>query len=185
MALLSLSSMWHLPVPERLFIYADAYRNSSATLCQKMIDDPATFTWPHGSVVLMLGAHAVELFLKGALLKRDPGLDVWNHGHNIETLKDEYRSHFPESVFEWDIPFASELNTEDFIAKLIEWYPELTPEQARQEAGRSFPSIVYRYPVARGGKEWEGVYGFEAPSFSKLLDQLGEDFERIKSHLAS
>ena len=89
-----------------------------------MIDDPATFTWPHGSVVLMLGAHAVELFLKGALLKRDPGLDVWNHGHNIETLKDEYRSHFPESVFEWDIPFASELNTEDFIAKLIEFYAD-------------------------------------------------------------
>jgi acetyl-CoA carboxylase carboxyltransferase component len=66
--------MWHLPVPEQVFVYAEAYRKSSATLCQKMTDDPATFAWPHGSVVLMLGAHAVILFLKSALLKRNLAL---------------------------------------------------------------------------------------------------------------
>lgn len=133
----------------------------------------------------MLAAHAVELFLKGALLKRNPGLDVWNHGHNIDTLQDEYRSNFKESVFEWEIPF-SQLTVDEWVAMKAGWKP-LTDEQIKEARARQkmpTPSILYRYPVDRGGKEWTGLYGFVTPSFLKLLDQLGKDFDRIKSHLA-
>ena len=43
------------------------------------------------------------------------------------------------------------------------------------------PSMLYRYPVAKGGKEWNGAFGFEPNLFVDVLDQLRRDFERIRA----
>lgn len=185
--LVTLSDMWHLPVPDQLFSYADAYKDSSATLAQKMWNDPKSFTWPHASVVLMLAAHSVELFLKGALLKRNPAFKVWDHGHNLDSLGAAYRSQFPEPIFEWDIPFASSVSLEEWVATMMRLNPTFSETELREEKSKykpTPPSILYRYPVDRSGNDWQGLYGFEPVGFINLLSQLGADFDRIKSHLA-
>jgi len=118
----------------------------------------------------LLAAHAVELFIKGAVLSRDPCALL--EGHLLEQLSDEYRKRFPEPSFEWDIPFKVE-------------YPGIA--EADIEALRKatpVPSILYRYPVSRGGKEWNGAFGFEAGTFLAVLERLEHDFKRIKSQFA-
>lgn len=182
--ILTQSEIWQLSVPERLFSYADAYRRASTVLCQKMKEDSVSFTWPNAAVVLMLAAHALELFLKGALLKKNPTLNVWSHRHNLDRLKEEYKANFQDPMFKWDIPFTCQLTPEEWIAGMMELNPGLTEEDLRGvKPIPPPPSIMYRYPVDQAGKEWRGLYGFEPHSFSILLSQLEFDFERIKSQI--
>ena len=186
--LLALSDMWELPVSDQLISYADAYRASSATLCQKMLDDPPRCTWPNAAVVLMLAAHAVELFLKGALYKRKPDFKAWDHGHNLDSLGAAYRSQFQDSRYDWEIPFTSQLSPEEWIAEMMKVAPQFTEEELRAHRGSSRippPSILHRYPVDRTGNDWKGLHGFEPGSFMLLLAQLERDFNRIKAHIDS
>lgn len=91
--MLTHSEIGNLTVPGQLFGYAYAYRTSSAVLCEKFeSDDAASSTWPNATVLLMLAAHAVELFLKGALLKRNvQEEEVWSFGHKINFARCEIR----------------------------------------------------------------------------------------------
>jgi hypothetical protein len=183
--LISYSDMRQLQVPEQLFSYADAYRSSAAVLCRQMKKDASSRTWPNGAVVLVLAAHAVELFLKGALIKRIPAKKVCAYQHNLDKLSEKYHSQFPESKFKWDIPFASRLTAAEWTKQVREFIPSLTgAEIKRLRDATPAPSILYRYPVDKRGWEWHGLYGFEPHSFLVLLDKVKKDFKRIKSHLA-
>lgn len=174
-----------LQVPEQLFAYADAYRSAAAALCKQMMSDATPCTWPNAAVVLMLTAHAVELFLKGAILKRSPSTDVWTRGHNIDDLSADYRVQLPEPLFKWDIPFTSGLTEAEWKAQMKAVHPSLTEaEIERLKAATPAPSIRYRYPAEKGGQEWRVIEGFEPHSFLPLLDQVANDFKRIKSQLA-
>lgn len=66
------SEIRHLSVPARFFAYANAYRSAAVALYQQMATDRESCSWPNASVVLMLAAHAVELFLKGGHLRSRP-----------------------------------------------------------------------------------------------------------------
>ena len=103
--MITASEIQHLSVPERFFEYAHAYRNAANALCVEMTTGGNSCTWPNGAVVLLLAAHATELFIKGAILFRKPGMDMEHH--RIDELSDEYKKHYPESSFEWDIPFKT------------------------------------------------------------------------------
>jgi len=163
------SEILHLAVPQRFFEYAHAYRNAAYALCAKMTSEDVSNTWPNATVVLLLAAHATELFIKGAILCRAPAATMEHH--RIDDLSAEYRKLYPEPFFEWDIPFRTEYLG---IAETeIEALKKTTP----------VPSILYRYPVAKGCKEWNGVFGFEPHSFLKLLDQVKHDFDRIKTQI--
>lgn len=164
------SEILHLGVPQRFFEYAHAYQNAATALCIKMTKENASCTWPNAAVVLLLAAHATELFIKGAVLCRDPNATVEHH--RINDLSAEYKKHYPEPSFEWDIPFKAE-------------YPDITETEIKAlEKATPVPSILYRYPVAKGGKEWSGAYGFEPHSFLQILEQVKHDFERIKLQIA-
>lgn len=164
----------HLSVPDRLFAYADAYATAAKALCTQMISESGRAIWANGAVVLMLSAHSVELFLKGAVLKRRPNEDVWCRGHDLQKLHDDYLSVFPEPDFQWDIPFKVNFPDElpaDKIAELMAKTPK--------------PSVLYRYPVGLGGKDWHGHYGFEPNSFLCLLALVQDDYARIRRLLAA
>ena len=164
------SEISHLTVPQRFFEYAHAYRNAASALCFKMTSEDAACTWPNAAVVLLLAAHATELFIKGAILCRAPTAIIEHH--RIDELRAEYRKHFPEQSFEWEIPFKTE-------------YPDIAEaELDALKKNTPIPSILYRYPVARGGNEWNGAFGFEPHSFLALLEQVSRDFERIKAQIA-
>ena len=164
------SEIIHLSLPQRFFEYAQAYRNAASVLCLTMTLEDASCTWPNATVVMLLAAHATELFLKGAVLARNPAAMIEHH--HIDDLSVEYRKRFPETSFEWDIPFKT--NWSDMAEDEIEALKKKVP----------IPSILYRYPVAKGGKEWSGAFGFEPNSFAEVLEQLKHDFERIKAQIA-
>ncbi len=167
----------HLPVPAKLFAYADAYLAAAITFSQKMTLDAGLCTWPNGAVALMLAAHSVELFLKGAILQKNPSANVWARGHNIESLASDFRAEFAQIPIEWDIPFGGtdmHLGT-DFP----DWLPDSEIETIKSQTPH--PSIRYRYPVDKGGTERRGAEGFEPHSFLSLLLGLKTDFDRIQS----
>ena len=163
------ADLLELTVPEKLFAYADAYLAASRSLCENMEPKGESSTWPNAAVVLMLAAHSVELFLKGAILSRDPRADVWCRKHYLDKLAADYRFHFTEPELEWDIPFQAE-----FPEGLAEAEIEALKKQSPP------PSILYRYPVSLGGSEWRGIYGFEPVSFLVVLADVQNAFERSK-----
>jgi len=161
-----------LSVPDRLFAYADAYLEAASATCASMAKDPALEKWANAAVILMITAHAVELFIKGAILARSPTANVWQHGHDLDDLASDYRSHFPEPSFSWDIPFQTDFPTGLSSEEMKAIKKEMPP-----------PSILYRYPVQKGGDDWQGLFGFEAESFLLLLSDISRDFHRIKTQL--
>ena len=179
--MLTLADINHLEVPDQLFSYAEAYRFASALLCRKVESNDTFYTWPHASVTLMLAAHAVELFLKGALLKRKIKI---SGTHNIQKLAEEYRKAFQDAAFAWEIPFANPLSETELIALMKEQWPDTDEAKLKESiAATPHPSIVYRYPVSKDGKEWRGLYGFTPTGFLPVLDQLELDFKRLRSEL--
>lgn len=163
------SELSNLTVPQRFFEYAVAYRNAALAMCNLMVNDPALRTWPNANVVLLLAAHSTELFLKGAILSRNPTAKIEHH--RLDKLATEYKYLFPESLFEWKIPFRAESDhlSDTEIQTVLETLP--------------IPSMLYRYPVSKGGKEWNGVFAFEASSFVAVLEQVDQDFQRIMANI--
>jgi len=162
------SDMNALPVAKRQTAYAEAYRRAAETICSEMMQDAGAYTWPTASVVLMLSAHAVEIFLKGAIHHRDPTAHFGSH--DIAYLEREYRSRFPEASFELDVLFKVEAfgATEEELKELKSMVPP--------------PSILYRYPVKKG-REYEAALGFAPESMLLALQALQADFRRIDMQL--
>jgi len=125
--------------------------------------------WADASVVLMLSAHAAEMFLKGAIMYRKP--EASNKTHNIDALADTYREIFPQPHFQWEIPFAVHLFENQ----------EFRDKSSKVATGE--PSIRYRYPVNNNGADWQGAFAFEPSMMAKSLLVLSEDFQRIEALL--
>jgi hypothetical protein len=155
----------HVSEPQRFMQYAKAYLNSSQALCREMVDNEPKKTWPNASVVLLLAVHSLELFLKGAILSRNPLAKV-DH-HRIENLVEHYQALFPEPECAIDVPFQTE-------------YPDIFDEEIVALKKREpVPSVLFRYPVARPGVEWMGIYALEPITFLDVLENLEEMYNRI------
>lgn len=162
----------HLSVPERLFSYADAYAAAAKALCLQMTQVPSTASWANGAVVLMLAAHATELFLKGAILTRHPNENVWRRGHDLQKLHEDYSLAFPEPEFRIEVVFNVTLP------------PGISAEDAADLMARTpKPSVLYRYPVGNRGQDWIGHFGFEPNSFLRLLAVVENDCVRVRALL--
>ena len=155
---------------QQFFAFANAYRNSAEALCERMIKSESEATWPNAAVVLMTAAHATELFLKGLILAKTPDADV--QSHNINLLARTFRSLCPEHQRAWDIPFETEFLGMD--------HQEIENLIKKQVA----PSIRYRYPVAQGGNEWNGVSALRAATFRPVLVELQNTFHRLAQDVA-
>jgi hypothetical protein len=157
-----------LPVHEQLFAFAYGYLSAGHVLCAKAIERADARDWSAGAVVLMNASHAVELFLKAVLLKRDASIDVWRFSHDIAALADEYKKRFMGPEWVWDIPFRQA-------------QPDgLSAEQRRiYRDGVALPSIEFRYPVTKQGQPWITLQGFDPHSFARDLKRIEEDFDRI------
>ncbi len=142
----------------RYFDFADAYVKASKDVCSRMKNNSNERTWPNASSSLMLAAHAVELFLKGALLTSGK-MDSW--GHSIDDLYDQYRESFPCKQYEFDCPF---------VTKYLGYSDEEIKGIKEQNHPQS--SVIFRYPVNRPGTEWNKICSFDPESFSVELDGL-------------
>jgi len=144
--------------------YASAYLESSKTLCADLVQLPQLAKYEKGNVVLYLASHAIELFLKGAIMRKAPEDKL---GHDLEHLYNRYKSLYPENRFHFDMGFTTN-------------YGEMTKQQAAK-AKKIVPPIdqLFRYPQDRGGKLWFGLYAFEANSFMVDLKELEDSFARL------
>lgn len=155
----------HVSEPQRFVLYAHAYFNSAFMLCEQMAAHEVQRTWPNATVVLMLSAHSVELFLKGAILSRDNNAKVGDH--RIDLLAEKYVKLYAEPGLEFDVPFRTN-------------YPSISEEEIEAlKKAEPVPSILFRYPVRKPGVEWAGVHAFDANSFMRILDNLRDSYERI------
>ena len=155
----------HVSESQRFVLYAHAYLNSAQLSCKQMAGHEAQCTWPNATVVLMLAAHSVELFLKGAILGRESHAMVDNH--RIDLLSEKYRELYPGPAFEFEVPFRTE-------------YPNISEAEIQAlKKTEPVPSILFRYPIRKPGVEWEGIHAFEADGFLKILSSVANAYERI------
>lgn len=153
------------PISEQFFYFAEAYLEASSIMCDRIDEEDKVLSYPKSCVILFLAFHAVELFLKAAILYRAP--DDKLH-HNIDEIKQRYATLFNDKEFNWNLPFRSD-------------YSGLEPDQIESAKKNIEPrDQVYRYPVNSKRKEWYGVYGFEANSFKSTLNCLKNDFIKLK-----
>jgi len=160
--------------PRRYLDYAFANLRASADVCARMISNDKEQTWANASVVLFLEAHAVELFLKGAILSVKPNIRFGGQqGHDLNSLSDLYDQEFSDQKFKFYVPFKDEYL--GFTADEI--------DALKNEHKGESPSMLFRYPVKSSQQEWPGIHGFDPSISLESLRSLQSDFERISNLL--
>ena len=160
--LLSSSRVESLTPPAQFAAYAMAYLDSAEQLCRLLARSHRKATYERGSVVLYLAAHAVELFLKGAILRKVPD-ESFNH--DLEHIHNRYNALYPAKRYRFQIPFRTK-------------YGDLSAGDIMAAKALSRPiDQRFRYPHDKDGKRWPGAHSFEARSFLEELDRLRTSFE--------
>jgi hypothetical protein len=146
--------------------YAQAYLDAAQRLCSSLTRSSRKATFERGFVVLYLMAHSVELFLKGAILRKASS-DSLLSTHNLVALENRYKKLYPKKRFHFVVPFHTD-------------YALLSPAQQKlAKASRTPIDQLYRYPQDQSGKVWPGVFAFEANSCLKDIVALRSDYERL------
>jgi HEPN domain-containing protein len=151
--------------PEQFSAYAIAYLDAAERLCQLLARSYRKATYERGAVVLFLAAHAVELFLKGAIVRRKPNE---RFSHDLGHLVRRYHALYSAKRFRLEIPFTTELTA----TKL-----SLTKRNAKRPTAP--PGELYRYPIDKQYEPWRGAYGIEANSLARELTKLRLRFEEL------
>jgi hypothetical protein len=99
------SQIKHLSVPKRFIAYAHAYRDAAELACSKLLAEEGSASWASAAVILMLTAHATELFLKGMILARAAEAEIEHH--RINDLVQEYDRLYPEESLAWYAPMQT------------------------------------------------------------------------------
>jgi hypothetical protein len=129
----------NLPIPFQFMAFADAYLDSASRLCKVLSRSTRKRSYPRGAVVLFLAYHAVELFLKAAIVHKYPKEGLH---HNVEQLYNRYRALYPGRRYEFDLPFKTEYpgfepeSFQSLIARLQGDFARLRSEIFRQGAAQ-------------------------------------------------
>lgn len=154
------------PAAAQFAAYAHAYLDSAERLCQVLARSRRKATFERGFVVLFLMAHAVELFLKGAILRKAPNEKILS-SHDLVPLLARYKNLYPKKRYQLLDPFRTD-------------YTLLSPNEIEAVKAAQPPiDQLYRYPQDRTGNTWPGVYAFEANSCLNDIAALRSDFERL------
>lgn len=153
----------NLTQSEQFFAFARAYMQASARLSSCFDEVRASDSYPHGCVILFLAVHSVELFLKGAILAREPSYNS-NH-HVIDKLKVKYYELYTSPEFQWNIPFITEF---------------LGFDSTRSTPPKPSPSDqVFRYPTDKK-TAWPGVSAYAPQAFQLQIGDMQADMLRIE-----
>jgi HEPN domain len=164
----------NLSIPERHLNYSEAYLYSSKILCENLIRKPEQETYSKGCACMFNARLSVELFLKAALLKKDPNIKFH---HVIDKLAILFKQHYPEKEFEWDVPFTiivSGVDNDEKKAKMIKRHTNKQPQDQ-----------IYRYPIGKNKEPWDGVEQFSASAFISFVNEIENDMNRLKRAIYS
>ena len=168
------SDLVSLSIPMQFLSFSNAFLDSASRLCTVLKRSPRKSNYARGSVVLYLMFHAIELFLKGAILERKPNENLTHH--DIQGLSNRYKKLYPGKKYELHGPFISrdEANLRDLLS------PEIL--EARKIHIKKNPSDQrYRYPKNPEGQRWDGLVGFEPESCLVVIKNLKADIARLTS----
>ncbi|MDB9953390.1 hypothetical protein OAD57_08395 [Porticoccaceae bacterium] len=162
--LLTTESSRDVNTADQFAAYAIAYLDAAQLLCSHLALNERSATYEKGSTILYLAQHAIELFLKGAIARREL---QESFDHKIEILHNRYNNLYPEKRFRFDLSFTTN-------------YAGFTKEETDQER-KKIPKIdqLFRYPFDKRGQQWPGSYGFEANSFCAELVEIKSSFTRL------
>jgi hypothetical protein len=155
----------HLAIPQQFLRYAYAYLEAASILNARLANDEKELTYVRGCVPLFLARHAVELFLKAAVLSKSPDDELH---HDVEKLGVRYGQLYPEELLHWDVPFGAEpiIASPEVVAAL---------RKERQEPGDQ----RFRYPTNFEGMPWKSVSCYIPSAFKSTLQKIRADFDRL------
>ncbi len=146
--------------PDLFHDLAVAYLDISIVTTRSMVYGAFLPRFSHSRAVLSMTYHAIELFLKGAILRATG--DKKCTGHILEELYRRYEDLYPGQDMHFDIPFGVV-------------YLGFTPEQVAEMQKEEPPQDqMYRYHTNLAGERWEGIDGFDAESFLPMIESLKE-----------
>jgi len=167
------SDLASLSIPRQFLSFSDAYLDSASRLCTVLKRSPRKSNYARGSVVLYLTFHAIELFLKGAILEREPNEKLGHH--NIQGLSNRYNNLYPGKKYKFHAPFISRDE-----ADLSDFFSPLDLKIFIKESERKNPlDQRHRYPGNREGQAWDGAVGFEPESCLVVIKNLKADITRL------
>lgn len=155
-------------LPKQFFLFSEAYLDSARRLCVVLKRSTKKASYQRGCVVLYLTFHASELFLKGAILTKNPNEKL---NHDLQGYYNRYNKLYPKKEYRFEIPFRTEY---------LGFEPEVIDQLRKQE----LPSDqLHKYPTDKGGKQWEGSFAFEPIELLKTIEKLRDDFKAIENKI--
>ncbi len=175
------SDLQCLHKPAQFFAFAEAYLESAEFLCANLCATDEGVTYAHGAVILSLTFHSCELFLKAAILQKEPNEQFsGNTGHNLEHLSNRYANLFPGKSWTLDLPFCYDAPNLDGLDPLI---AEELKTFVREHKKTMPQDQLHRYPTNNQGHAWGGLFSFEPNSFLREIARIKCQFERLKIEL--
>lgn len=182
--MLHFSDLQQRSVPEQLFAFAEAYLDSAEILCEKLYAKTEDSSYAHGSVVMSLAFHSLELFFKSGILRMHPDEQFAGRtGHDLDMLSKRYFKLYPKKEFQFELPFRSEFHESigfmtseelDALRALVEKHKSRAPEDQR-----------HRYPIGIDGKTWKGAFGFSPHMFLATLVEMRNAFSATQKLLSN
>lgn len=148
------------PPYDTFFSLSFANFDSAIQLCTSILEVNVENSWSHGSVVMSLYYHGVELFLKGAVYK---DTNKVFRTHRMDLLRKKYVEIYPDKKYE--IPDAFVVHDLVGDAKAL--------EERYKKIDQSF-----RYHLDDTGEVWDGIRTFDA---SLALADIQECYDRMKT----
>lgn len=154
-----------LPLSEQFFVYSRAYLDGARAITCDLVKSGAATDFVGGAPAVYLARHALELFLKGALLLANREMGGI---HSLEKLSQAFKSAYPD--YEWEIPFRTQI-----VGTTGEEAERALREHEKIQPGDQFP----RYPANRDFQPWPSVAAFNGAHFAVDIHRLQADFERF------
>jgi hypothetical protein len=158
----------------KFFELSRAYFLAAKVLNDRACASESENTNAVGSAIMFNARLSIELFLKGAIVLRDPSAKIT--GHALEIHRNNYARLFPEAKFAWIVPF-----TVQFVGGSDE---ERAEAQARNLRERPLDQI-FRYPVDNKGQPWDTLENFSSAQFAEPLAKIGADISRLVSLMSA
>jgi len=135
-----------------------------------MVSSPKKQIYSKGVVILYLTFHAVELFLKGAILKKAPNEPL---NHKVEEHEKRYNNLYPAKRFKLKLPFKTEQ-----LGFEIHEIAQLKFKVPSQDQ-------INKYPIDKNGNEWKHPIAFEPYPFQRTLNNLKENIQLVRKEISN
>jgi hypothetical protein len=119
--------------------------------------------------------HAIELFLKGAILKKNPNAEIGSH--DIQKLSKQYKNLYKGKKYTFHAPFTWD---EQVLNEIYDHQKVQNVKEFISESEKKNPlDQHHRYPGNKEKQPWGSTIGFEPGSCLIEIKTLKADIARL------